>query len=228
MARLKIYYHIADLAGWQEMVNEKMLLMKKCNLWSSADEIHLLLHYDYSFFEDWVQQFVDDKKVKIVHFKDSFRPLGESYSNRYIWNDCWKDRDNFYLFRFHTKGLVQRFLPHWPNASQWNEYYDYFNIEKWRDCVSSLEEGYDLAGANWHYPGHFSGNIWWAQSAFIKNLPLPTAPHLINGSKQIGRSLSSRHDAELWIGLRPSKVKEFHHNKDYCVYDVLPPHNYKT
>lgn len=227
MALIKIYYHIADLVGWQELVDEKINLMKKSGLWESADEIHLLLHYDFVFFQDWIQQFNDDKKVKIVHFKNSFRPLGESYSNRYIWNDCWNSEEDFFLFRFHTKGLVQRFLPHWPIAHDWNKYYDYFNIEKWNDCVRSLEEGYDLAGVNWHFPGHFSGNIWWARSSFVKSLPLPTAPHLINAARQISISLSPRHDAELWIGLQPGKVKEFHHHADVCIYSVLPPMDYR-
>lgn len=224
---IKVYYHIADLFGWQELVDEKIELMKKSNLWETAKEIHLLLHYNEATFESWVKQFQNDSRIKIVNFQHSCRPLGENYSNRYIWNDCWNTKYEFNLLRYHTKGLYQRTFPHWPVAVKWNEYYDYFNIERWADCNKSLDEGYDVAGANWYYPGHFSGNIWWAKSHYVKSLPLLTAPHLINSIKQIDVSLTVRHDAELWIGLKSAKVKEFHHHNYYCVYDVPPPENYR-
>lgn len=228
MKPIKLYYHIADLFGWQELVDEKISLMKNYGLWDKVDEIHLLLHYDQNSFKNWLLQFSHDKRIKISFFNESCRPLGESYSNRYIWKDCWNTNQEFFLLRFHTKGLYQRTFPHWNVAEKWNEYFDYFNLERWEDCVNALNQGYDVAGVNWWPPSHFSGNIWWAKSSYIKNLPLLTAPHLINCKKQINASFSNRHDAELWIGLKNPKVKEFHHYKHACVYQVDPPENYKS
>lgn len=227
MKPIKVYYHIADLFGWQELVDEKIELMKRSGLWKNASEIHLLLHYERKSFESWAQQFNDEEKVKVTYFDGSCHPLGESYSNRHIWKDCWNTKEEFFLLRFHTKGLYQRTFSHWPVAIKWNEYFDYFNIEKWQDCVNALDQGYDVAGVNWHPPSHFSGNIWWAKSHYVRSLPLLTAPHLINNIKQINFSFSNRHDAELWIGLQNAKIKEFHHYEHGCVYHVPPPENYK-
>lgn len=225
--KIKIYYHIADLWGWQELVDQKIELMRATGLWSAAAEIHLLLHYSTEPFQHWVTQFADDPRVKIKYFENSCRPLGESYSNRYIWEDCCESDEDFRLFRFHTKGLYHRTQPHWPVAERWNEYYDYWNIERWEDCANALLDDYDISGANWYEPAHFSGNIWWAKSSYIRKLPKFPLPHLINCKRNLNFALSNRHDAELWIGLSKPKVKEFHHHEFYCVYDVPPPENYK-
>lgn len=225
--KIKIYYHIAELPGWQELVDEKIGLMKASGLWEACAEIHLLMHYSSEPFQQWATQFVNDARVKLIYFTNSCRPLGECYSNRYIWQDCWNEPDDFYLFRFHTKGLYQRVFPHWPVAEKWNEYYDYWNIEQWADCVAALADGYDLAGANWHPPAHFSGNIWWAQSTYIKTLPILPLPHLCNFTKQIAFAYSNRHDAESWVGLANPTVKEFHHYEHACVYHVEPPSNFQ-
>lgn len=225
--KIKIYYHIADLWGWQELVDQKIELMRATGLWGAAAEIHLLLHYSTEPFQRWVTQFADDPRVKIKYFENSCRPLGESYSNRYIWEDCWNSNEDFNLFRFHTKGLYQRTFPHWPVAEQWNQYYDYWNIERWENCVSAISGDYDAAGVNWHLPSHFSGNIWWAKSRYVKTLPLLPLPHLVNCQKNIKYAYSNRHDAELWVGLSNPIVKEFHHYEHGCVYHVDAPSNYQ-
>jgi hypothetical protein len=226
--KIKIYYHIADLWGWQQLVNEKINLMKQVGLWHAASEIHLLMHYSQQAFESWASQFLSDNRVVLKYFENSARPLGECYSNRYIWYDCANTQENFYLLRFHTKGLYHRTLPHWPVAEKWNQYIDYFNIERWTDCVQALDDGYDTAGTNWWEPKHYSGNVWWAQSNYIRRLPLFPLPHLINFRKNLHFALSNRHDAEHWIGLADPKYKEFHHHEHYCVYDVNPPENYRS
>lgn len=225
--KIKIYYHIAELPGWQELVDQKIKLMKNVGLWQAASEIHLLMHYSPHPFQNWAEQFIHDNRIKLKYFENSCRPLGESYSNRYIWQDCWESTENFCLFRFHTKGLYQRIFSHWPVAEQWNEYFDYWNIERWQDCINAIDGDYDLAGVNWHPPAHFSGNIWWAKSRYIRTLPLFPLPHLVNFQKNIKPACSNRHDAEMWVGLGNPIVKEFHHYEHSCVYHVPAPENYK-
>lgn len=225
--KTKIYYHIADLWGWRDLVDEKISLMKSVGMWDAVDEIHLLMHYSKHAFQDWAAQFKNDRRVTLKYFENSCRPLGECYSNRYIWQDCYDTTANFNLFRFHTKGLYQRTFPHWPIAANWNEYYDYWNIEQWRNCINELNNGYEVVGANWHEPAHFSGNIWWAKSEYIKKLPLFPLPHLVGCKKNLKFAFSNRHDAESWVGLSKPLVKEFHHYEHACVYNIDAPSNYR-
>jgi hypothetical protein len=217
-----LFYHIADLPHWQTLVDEKITMMKDVNLWNSFSNIYLLCHYNSENFKGWIKQFETDPRITSILYRDSVNPLGEIYSNRTIHTVCSSLSDNTPIFRYHTKGISQ-LHNHNRNASlQWNSYLDYYNIVKWDDCVKKLET-HDAAGVNVHEPTHFSGNIYWANSNYIKTLPQFQKPHLNNFEKNITQSYSYRHDSELWIGLNNPKIYEFHHYKHANVYNVTPP-----
>ncbi|HMD53993.1 MAG TPA: glycosyltransferase [Phycisphaerae bacterium] len=72
----------------------------------------------------------------------------------------------------------------------------YFVVERYQDCIALLRT-HDICGVNWRespWP-HFSGNVWWATSDYIKRLiPLDSLPPIT------GKDQGHRHQCERWIG----------------------------
>jgi hypothetical protein len=76
-------------------------------------------------------------------------------------------------------------------------------INRWRECVQLLSEGYDSVGYNWSTPAdqaYWAGNFWWATSSFLS-----TIPPLRHSDVEHGRM-----EAEVWIGQGPNhpRVKD--------------------
>jgi len=232
--KIKIYFHVPAIVGWEDFVDQKTNLMKRVGLWAAADSIKFLLHYPGSDFTWIYQKFSNDPKVLFWECQDSVRPLSEIYSQRHIWECCQNEKDPVAIFRYHTKGLTYRYDERlWELSQQWTNYLDYWNIELWKTAYLILKHtDYESVGANWHpiwkthldIPGHWSGNIWWANSEYIKKLPLLRKSHEINNDKQLG-GFEARHDSELWIGVARPKILELHHFEAANVLTdgVLPP-----
>ena len=228
--KMKLYFHVPDVYGWQEFVDEKIELMKSHDLWDALDGIVFQLHYNPASFDDWIQTFSDDR-IEFWTCNDAVAPLSEIYSNRKLWSDCQSMSNDTAILRYHTKGLTHRQSEIvWPIAQAWSEYFDYWNIERWQHAYAYLVQGCDAVGANWQpvwdtplkIPGHFSGNIWWSHSNYLKRLPQLHKPHEIGLAAQLG-GYSVRHDAELWVASGHPKVKELHHFPHCAVHYVDPP-----
>ena len=225
--KIWIYYHIAQFPGWEEMVDEKIALMKQHGLWDRADRIVLQLHYDPDAALRWMLKHKDirtDPRIEVRRHIEVFgifgifptqKPVGEVYSIRELHDQSLKTTENTAVFHYHTKGITHRWDETWPAAQEWNRYYDYWNIEKWQLCYQALQAGYDTVGANWHN-GCWSGTIWWATTDWMNQIPKLKWPHEVNFEKQLN-SWSARHDAEHWIGYcnpRRLELDHFEHAAD--------------
>jgi hypothetical protein len=217
-----LFYTIADLPHWENLVNEKIELMKSERLWQSFTHIYLLCHYNPHNFTNWLTQFASDKRIIAITYSDSVDPYAEIYSNRTMHTVCNALETNTPVFRYHTKGLSQLHSHNRNKSLQWNSYLDYYNIVNWKESIKHLETN-DAVGVNVHEPTHFSGNIYWANSNYIKTLPQFSKPHTNNYEKNIPQSYSLRHDSELWIGINNPKIHELHHYMHANVYNVTPP-----
>lgn len=232
---IEIFYHVADIKVWQQHTEDQIDYLRKSGLWDNASKIHLQLHYDPKSYEEWVKQFDDDPRISYTIFPHMPRPHSEVYSMIEMAEMVSQKKKPVAIFRYHTKGLSHRPSPNWPLAKAWMDYYNYWNIDHWYFCHQALAAGYDTVGANWHtdsrirgVQGHWSGNVWWATSNYIKTLHRLQPPHLCGFQKQLGGH-SIRHDAELWIGASRKKLRklELHHYEHGCVYNVPPPSNYR-
>lgn len=97
----------------------------------------------------------------------------------------------------HTKGAAN---PNQINA-RWRRAMSFHVIVNWRTYVDQLGAGYDAIGCHWltpdQYPGavetpYFGGTYWMASADYLRRLPVCAT--------------TSRHDAEMWIGLADPKV----------------------
>jgi hypothetical protein len=230
--KIWIYYHIAQFPGWQEMVTEKIKLMQDHGLWRAASKIVLQFHSEPEEAQQWLDtrpDITDDPRMELqlhceifgrVGFRPSFAPVNEVYSINEIHYDCLADEGNHAVFRLHTKGITHWGQETWETADKWNQYLEYWNILKWRLCYEALIEGFDTVGANWHN-GCWSGNIWWASTKWIKQIPLLKWPHEVNFEKQLN-GWSPRHDAEHWIGYTNPRYLELDHYEHAIDYRWCP------
>lgn len=236
--KIWIYYHIAQLKGWEELVSEKIELIREHGLWDAADKIVLQMHYEPEDSDAWLSTRPDltsDPKIQIVKhipmfgiegIRPSARPVGEVYSIRELHDDCLSDPDNHAVFHMHTKGITHRWDESWPAAQKWNLYLEYWNIHNWRLCLEGLKAGYDTVGVNWQH-ACWSGTIWWASTKWIKQIPLLKWPHEVGFQKQLG-GWSAMHDAEHWIGQGNPRYLELNHFEHAVDYRWWPePENYK-
>ena len=93
---------------------------------------------------------------------------------------------NCYVLYIHTKGV--RWSNDYQPENDWIDMMIYFLIENYKECIYYLDKQYDCVGCNFvHYRPHFSGNFWWTNTNYAKNIaPLCT--------KNI-----QRNEAEFWI-----------------------------
>ena len=58
----------------------------------------------------------------------------------------------------------------------WNEYLEYWTMYRWKDCVDALNTHHTASCFIKHtggHPLHYCGNVWWANSKYIKMLHKP-------------------------------------------------------
>ena len=145
-----------------------------------------------------------------------------NYSNNlYLWEIptinllrvfC-ENNDNCQILYLHTKGISHNNSNN--KINDWTNMMLYFLASKCTDCFE-LFKLYDAVGCNYSEKPfkHFSGNFWWANSNYIKQLDL------IDNNRD-------RHSAEWWI-LSDPKVKSFSiHNSNVNHYNTeYPPEKY--
>jgi hypothetical protein len=139
-----------------------------------------------------------------------------------LYNDCINLDDNSKILYLHLKGVTS-------NNDTWRKKMLTATVYNHKECISSLEEGYDSVGTLLSNTiiddkkiKFYSGNFWWATSKFIKTLPEPTKENLMlkfdwmiknraNKNSHAPSSHSFRYLAELWIAMssvETQKMKE--------------------
>jgi len=122
------------------------------------------------------------------------------------------DESNFYdnVAYIHSKSVTSLS----KQVNRWRKTLEYGVIEKWKDNIKALENGYDVSGIIWDFTSHhFSGNFWWAKSKYIKTLPRPISDkwevHLLPPQE----NWDSRLRYEGWIGINNPKANVVYKNK---------------
>jgi hypothetical protein len=200
--KLKLYYHMAPHQWWKVIADDKIGKMKECGLWDAFDQINICIHWDEEPFEEFKKELSLDNRVRFIYHPDSVKPCCEQYTNKTLKLEVDNDTESSYILRFHLKGITHYNTPNWPANNEINQLLDTHLIERWREVVAKLDEGYDAVGTYWvkqPWP-HFKGNVWWATSDYIKRLKLLKMPHENNFQQQITGGGWIVHDAESWVG----------------------------
>lgn len=136
---------------------------------------------------------------------------------------------NIKILYLHTKGITwdsgERKYHEKSNYAvnacidDWVDMMLYFLVEKHQECISKLNSGYDSVGCNYleacsHYPKHYSGNFWWANSKHIKNLPF------------IEENNTNKMDAEFWLFKNKHDYFTIHNSNVHHYLIRYPPNKY--
>jgi hypothetical protein len=202
--RIKIYFHIATVANYQEIVNQIIDSITGSGIINIAEDINL------SVVGNGEIDFPKLDKFRIERIPNI--ETGEFYTLGKIKKFSDSSIDNYKILYIHTKGVT---TPDNPCITDWRNYMVYFNVDMHRLAIDYLDS-YDTYGVDLvHEPvTHYSGNFWWSNTKYIKKLPTMDS---ITGpdAKFI---LTPRHNAEFWISMGGGNHKSIH-NSNINVYE---------
>jgi hypothetical protein len=199
-----VYFHIATIGNYQEVVDEIFESLAKTNLINVADSINVCI--------------VGDGKLTIptnFNIKTNQIPdinIGEFYTLKQIETYCKNTITNDKILYIHTKGVTSN---NNECINDWRKYMLYFNVIEHEQANKELDN-FDTYGVDLvtEPTKHYSGNFWWANSNHIKKLP-----SIAEISKADAKAiLTIRHNAEFWLMMRDGNNKSAH-NSNINVYE---------
>jgi len=188
-----IYFHIGTIGQYQKIFEEIYTEIDESGLLDKVDIINLCIVGQGDLF------IPEEEKVKL--HRDLDVKSGEFFTLNLLKEFCDSAEENYRVLYIHTKGVT---TPDNECIVDWRKYMTYFNVNQYQKCFDALDE-YDSCGVDLvENPAlHYSGNIWWANSSYIKKLPtieeieFPKTPPI----------LTIRHNGEFWIGMGKGNLK---------------------
>jgi len=209
MNRIKVYIHAMDLPGGKEILEEQIELLERTGLADEAEEINLMLHFNEKNFE-WIEERWENKTNAIFHlFDEGYKEWYEGTTIQHIQECAHATEDDYYVLCMTSKGIS-----HGPGGHQnWRHYMQYFNVDKWKECVQKLDEGYDTVGAA-YLPdppyGFYPGTFFWAKASYIRKCRRLLPPPEADFKPQFEGQPHHRFDMECWIGSGKPNWYEMH------------------
>jgi len=216
------FSHNYLINNWGEILNEQLNLLKNSILYEELTILFMYVYGDddnFSKFNDIINEYDDLFRIKVIRIENNFY----EYPTLQALQEFVKI-ENAYIFYFHLKGVWSVNSGGNPVAIRsWRKCLEYFNIERWRDCVAKLDEGYEVVGALYNYNEKeplFSGNFWWSTTSYIKKLP--KLEYVIDNDPDPNDPAKTwcRVECEKWINRIPNKFYNFYIPKDYGFYYV--------
>lgn len=224
---IKVFYHAVDLPHFSSIVNEQLNEIKISGL-LDVSEIYVVCNYNESSYDLLKQQYKNCANIQWLSQKNI--PNDFEIPTLNLMKDMADHSENEFLALYlHCKGITHIGSHCETPTKHWRWLMNYFNITRWKDCVSKLNEGYDAVGClmnNDIMPKHFSGNFHWTRSTFLKKCNKLKLPHTVNFSPQIPHNRDYRFDAEAWYGHNNAKMYDFFQSHLNHYYDEFPPNLY--
>jgi len=202
--KIAIFYHIYQKNHWAKLFEQQIVALQKSGLYDAADYIHFGINGDEPLPYDLVKVNSVKRNIRTELEADTLLDLfrfavkNPNYKILYIhtkgttWNEDKIQNDKLY-------STIKDTLP--INVNLWISYMEYFNIQRWKDCIELLNL-YDCVGTEWLkeanigtnqkvHTSYYAGNFWWAKAEYISKLD----PNFLYENVQW-----KRHQAEFWIG----------------------------
>lgn len=185
------FYHVCSVPKGIEVFKDQLKLIKNSGLLNKIDKIFIGVLGDYFNFLN-LPEYLSEPKLQVVYFSKNVNEM-EFPTIINIKNFCDNSKENHKILYIHTKNVR---YPNSLNHYQWRKFLEYFNIERHFDCIKDLDT-HDVCGVNYKIKPwkHFSGNFWWANSQYIKNLIHPI--NLPREGTRLGNG--GRYNTEKWL-----------------------------
>jgi hypothetical protein len=214
MTDIKIFWHVNELAGWDNVMNQQWELIEKSGLGTAAKEIIICANGQPWTFEAWKQSKSNSELFnKIILVNVNKDAAFHEYPTLSYMHHVAKNADSeCYVCYIHLKGLLR-----WgdENVGDWRNFMNWATIEKWQDNIDALDQGAQAVGTNYNiapWP-HFAGNFWWAKLSYIGTLePLHHPEDKVNRAyTQFAAHPTNPHwrfDHEAWLHSKGPKYVE--------------------
>jgi hypothetical protein len=232
--KIKIFYHVVDLPGWQDITNEQLEKLQSSGLLDQC-ELHMNLNYNEDSFNLLKAQ-LSNKNNIVWHFKNNLKEDYEHPTAILMKEYADSSQDEFYALYMHQKGITYIGTSYETNVKHWRWLLDYWCIERWEDCIEKLNQGYDTTGINYmeRHKGlgpHFSGTQSWVTSKFLQKCSPLVLPSTIGFAPQVARKMKGnvwRYDVEAWFGNNGASAACLYHSglRDHY-HQEWPPELYR-
>ncbi len=221
---VNLYYHVCLLNNGLSIVQEQLYLLHMSGLLSKCKSLNIGVLYenlhDYLALTKIISYYDLDNKVNILFCKhnDGSWEQDTAIEFKKYADQC--DEVEYVLY-FHNKGTTHHNKPTEISTRYWRHYLEYFNILKWEDCVSKLNEGYDSCGTQWlpgFYSNHYSGTFFWMTTSLIKQIDVS----YFSNSSQFGRFC-----IEALPGAVEHKAFSFHTINENLYDTIIKPEKYR-
>jgi hypothetical protein len=164
------FIHTCTINNWMEILNRQLERLYSSGLYEKLDAIFLNISTQNIEGELDIKGFLT-KYNKIQHKITNGLERYERPTLEWLYefsNTCSK---NVRILYFHTKGVSRYTSTFYPNVKDWTNLMETVLIDNYTTCFGCLEKA-DTCGVNYvQVPTHhFSGNFWWANSNYIKQL----------------------------------------------------------
>jgi hypothetical protein len=236
MHRPQVYYHAVDCCpAWLNITTEQLDKIVSSGLINNCD-LHINCHYDYN---NWQQLKNKYQYANIVWYNSSASPAEFEHPTYILMQNHALENPtrDYYALYLHQKGITHVGTAKDTTSTHWRWYLDYFNIERWKDCINILDTGlYDTCGVQrsrqpeWpdFLPDFYEGNVCWYTSSFLRRATPLVLPSQANFKAQYGIPHDMyRSDVELWAWHNKDRWYSFHHSglNHYC--SEYPPESYR-
>jgi hypothetical protein len=188
-----IYFHICTIGNWQEIVSK---LFNKVRDTGLLDKIQRIFVTVLGSELNKVREILNHPKIFIT-FNSTYTHFYERKCLLRLREHA--EYEDFYALYIHSKGVTR---PQTNEINDWINLLMYFLIDQHIECIKKLAN-YDTCGVDLNTAGaqflkasasntnvnqsvHYSGNFWWANSTYLRRLPIVIGPKYL--------------DPELWIG----------------------------
>lgn len=259
MKKLAVFYHLfipEPMESWVWWIEEQMGLLQSTGLVDNAEvflcttlPLGMVNQKNNKTFDQMVIEYIKDHfpfvNVLDVRGRHEEPNWFEGQTIKKLWDYC--QTFDGYVFYFHNKGMSS-YGTHIPGGlSDWKRLMHYFNVEKWKDCIAKLDEGYDACGINLlkeenlnqdtfteeqkFLCNHFAGNFWWATAKHIRSLPDPLDMEKYSDVKYMMENLKTyRYAFEVWMGhgckTDHSNYYSFHQSNAHHYFELYPREKY--
>ena len=220
--KIELFSHAVCLNPNENLIGlEQSELLENTGLLDAA-EINMMLHYDEQEFRWLKKRWSWNNNINYHLFGEEYREWQEGTTILHIQELVHSTDEEFYVLYIHHKGVKSQ-------TTTWRKYMEYWNIEKWKECVSKLDEGYDLCGAAFlNNPPHpfYAGNFFWARASYLRKCKRLKSPVDNNFQPQFSGQPHHRYDYECWHGSGNPNAYDMHPGPENRWY--WPPYLYRN
>jgi len=213
---IRIFSHVLDWTGDTSILLEQTELLEKTGLVDAANEVNMMLHFKEDNFIWLKDRWKDKTNIKYHLFDESYRNWCEATTMHHIQELVHSTNEEFYVMYLSHKGVT-----HDLNdlvQINWRSYMQYWNVEKWKECVNKLDGGYETCGASFlttmtEICPFYAGNVFWAKASYLRRCRRLKTPPENNYQPQFDNQGHHRYDLEYWHGSGDPKWFDMHPGK---------------